>query len=171
MTPAPQSKTTARLLGSACALAMCISPVGLTLDRAGLHLGTSYVFAKDGGSDGGHGGSGSGGGDHDGGGHDGGGHDGGGGGDSGGDGGGNSGRGGNDDDGADDNGGRHGAEHVGRTGAKVEVSGRGIEVVHASGIKEEIENGRFEMKDASGRTIVERPATAADRARLAALAR
>ena len=55
-------------------------------------------------------------------------------------------------------------------GARVEINGNDIEVVHASGIKEEIENGRFEMKDASGRTIVERPATAADIARLAGFA-
>ena len=79
-------------------------------------------------------------------------------------------RGGNDDgpnhDAGDDNG-RRGAEHIGRDGTKVEINGNDIEVVHASGIKEEIENGRFEMKDASGRTIVERPATAADIARLA----
>ena len=44
-------------------------------------------------------------------------------------------------------------------------------MVHASGIKEEVENGRYELKDAAGRTIVERRATAADIARLAGLAR
>jgi hypothetical protein len=59
--------------------------------------------------------------------------------------------------------GRHGAR---RNGIKVEVSDNDIEVVHASGIKEEIENGRYELKDASGRTIVERLATTADFARL-----
>ncbi len=56
-------------------------------------------------------------------------------------------------------------------GAKVEINGNNVEVVHASGIKEEVENGRYEMKDASGRTIVERRATAADIARLAGFAR
>ena len=45
-----------------------------------------------------------------------------------------------------------------------------IEVSHPDGTREEIENGIYEMKDASGRTIVERPATAEDRARLEALA-
>ena len=56
------------------------------------------------------------------------------------------------------------------TGDKVEINGSSIEVGHADGTKEEIENGRFEMKDANGRTIVERPATEADRARLEGLA-
>lgn len=68
----------------------------------------------------------------------------------------------------DDNG-RDGAEHVGATGDKVEVRGNDIEVVHANGVKEEIENGRLEVKDADGNTIVERRATAADIARLRAL--
>ena len=66
---------------------------------------------------------------------------------------------------------QHGAEHIGRNGAKVEIRGNNVEVVHASGIKEEVENGRYELKDAAGRTIVERRATAADIARLAGLAR
>lgn len=57
------------------------------------------------------------------------------------------------------------------TGAKVEINGNNVEVVHASGIKEEIERGIYEMKDASGRTIVERRATAADIARLTGFAR
>lgn len=52
------------------------------------------------------------------------------------------------------------------TGARVEISGNDIEVVHPDGTKEEIENGRFERKDVNGRTVVERPATDADVARL-----
>ena len=39
------------------------------------------------------------------------------------------------------------------------------------GFKEEIENGRYELKDRRGRTIVERAATADDRARLFGAAR
>jgi hypothetical protein len=49
------------------------------------------------------------------------------------------------------------------------VDGDKVEVTHPDGTKEEIENGRFEMKDAQNRTIVDRPATAADRARLQGL--
>jgi hypothetical protein len=52
------------------------------------------------------------------------------------------------------------------TGDTVEVDGKNIKVTHANGMKEEIENGRFRMEDALGRTIVERAATAADMARL-----
>jgi hypothetical protein len=78
-------------------------------------------------------------------------------------------RSGDDDNGGDD--GRDGAEHVNSaTGDKVEINGSNIEVEHPDGTKEEIERGRYEMKDASGRTIVERPATDADRARLEAMA-
>jgi hypothetical protein len=159
----------ARLLISTFALALTASPA-LTL--AGGALFPGVAFAKDGSS----GSSGSG---HDGSdGHDGGsgsGHDGSGGdpdGGSGGDGDHSGPGGGGNDDGAghdanDDNR-RDAAEHAGTGGAKVEAHGDDIEVVHASGIKEEIENGRFEMKDASGRTIVERRATRADIARLRA---
>ena len=76
---------------------------------------------------------------------------------------------GDDDNGGDD--GRDGEEHVNSaTGDKVEIDGSNIEVEHPDGTKEEIERGRYEMKDASGRTIVERPATDADRARLEAMA-
>ena len=168
-----RDKTTARLLGSAFALALAASPLSLTLDRGGAHLGSHAAFAEDGG---GSGSSGSGGGDSLGG-------SGSSGGDSGSgrsgggdfgcggwataargrhDDGGGGGGGGNDDTG------QGGAEHVGSGGTRVEINGNDIEVVHSSGIKEEIENGRFEMKDASGRTIIERPATAADIARLEA---
>ncbi|QKC77192.1 hypothetical protein EB233_18180 [Mesorhizobium erdmanii] len=52
------------------------------------------------------------------------------------------------------------------TGDKVEVDGDKVEVTHPDGTKEEVENGTFEMKDATGRTIIERPATPADIARL-----
>ena len=90
------------------------------------------------------------------------------------------GRRGSDDGSGDDHGGRrggddrarnddrrNGAEHINAaTGDRVEIAGNSIEVVHPDGTKEEIENGRFEQKNAAGRTVVERPATQADAARL-----
>lgn len=51
-------------------------------------------------------------------------------------------------------------------GPSAEINGANIEVTFDSGIREEIENGIFERKDARGRTVVERRATAADRRRL-----
>lgn len=55
------------------------------------------------------------------------------------------------------------------TGDKVEVGGGKITVLHPNGMKEEVENGRFEMRDALGRTIVERKATQDDIMRLQSL--
>ncbi|MEW6633620.1 MAG: hypothetical protein AB1440_22345 [Pseudomonadota bacterium] len=55
------------------------------------------------------------------------------------------------------------------TGDKVEVVGDKITVLHPNGMKEEVENGRFEMRDALGRTIVERKATQDDIMRLQSL--
>ena len=52
----------------------------------------------------------------------------------------------------------------------MEIEGNNIEVEFPDGTKEEIEAGRFERKNALGRTIVERPATQADFARLRAFA-
>jgi hypothetical protein len=52
------------------------------------------------------------------------------------------------------------------TGNKIKVNGSNIEVVHPDGIKEEIANGHYEMNDAKGRTIIKRPVTGSDRARL-----
>ena len=77
---------------------------------------------------------------------------------------------GNDDDnGRADNRNDDRDEHVNpATGARVEIEGNNIEVEFPDGTKEEIENGRFERKNALGRTIVERPATQADFARLRA---
>ncbi len=57
-------------------------------------------------------------------------------------------------------------EFVLSDGTTVEVSGDDIEVEFANGWKEEIEDGQYEMKDPSGNTVVERPATQADRDRL-----
>ncbi|MDX8466185.1 hypothetical protein RFM26_10875 [Mesorhizobium sp. VK23B] len=62
------------------------------------------------------------------------------------------------------------ASHVNATtGDIVEIDGKKITVIHRNGMKEEIENGRFEMTDAQGRTIVERRATEKDLARLLGL--
>jgi hypothetical protein len=62
-------------------------------------------------------------------------------------------------------------EHVNpANGVRVEIEGNNIEVEFPDGTKEEIENGRFERKNALGRTIVERPATARDVSRLRAFA-
>lgn len=73
-----------------------------------------------------------------------------------------------DDDDDDDKGGDH---HVNpSTGDRVEVDGDNIQVLHPDGTKEEIDGGVYEMKDARGRTIIERRATQADIDRLAALA-
>ena len=101
------------------------------------------------------------------------------------------GRGGDDDDAHDDRGrgrGRggddgptRGAAAGGGGGApssgdglrvvKLEESAAGFEVIYSNGVKEEIENGRYEMKNAAGRTVVERRATAADLQRIRANAR
>jgi hypothetical protein len=59
---------------------------------------------------------------------------------------------------------------VGRV-VKAEVAGGNLEVTYSRGWKEEIENGRYELKDPANRTVIERPATAADRARLSAIIR
>jgi hypothetical protein len=83
------------------------------------------------------------------------------------------GRGGDDDDDdrrvrrAGDGGGLPGTGVVAGSGGalraiKVERTAGGIEVVYSNDIKEEIEAGRYELKDANGRTTVQRPATRAD---------
>ncbi|AZO08824.1 MULTISPECIES: hypothetical protein [unclassified Mesorhizobium] len=59
------------------------------------------------------------------------------------------------------------ASHVNAaTGDVVEIVGNKITVIHRNGMKEEVDNGRFEMTDALGRTIVERKATQQDLKRL-----
>ncbi|WP_345892438.1 hypothetical protein [Mesorhizobium amorphae] len=65
--------------------------------------------------------------------------------------------------------GNHGTHVNAATGDKVEVDGDKITVTHPDGMQEEIENGRFKMQDALGRTIIEREATPEDVARLQAL--
>lgn len=44
-------------------------------------------------------------------------------------------------------------------------------MTYADGWREELENGRYELKDAQNRTVVERPATQQDHDRLGAIAR
>ena len=180
------------LCGTALAALLVAAPLQFALDLGGdvLALKGKAVFARGGGDDGGSsgrggGGDSSGGGDH-------GGSSGRGGGDAGGDDhGGNSGHGGDngdDDDhggssghGSDDRGGgddqgdssgrgsgddRGGEDRTSHGDMKVESEGDKIEVTFPDGTKQEIENGRFEQKNAAGRTIVERPATRADFERL-----
>jgi hypothetical protein len=75
-----------------------------------------------------------------------------------------------DDDGHDDDFGRRDGHHIdAATGAKIEVEGGKIEIVYPDGWKEELENGIFELKDPSGRTVIERRATREDVARLRAI--
>lgn len=143
-------------LRASTALALTAAPYQLNL-HAVAKIGPAAAYAKGegggGGGEGHGGGSGSGGNSGPGG---------------GGDDGGNSGSSGHDN-GAGDNhdANDEGHEHVNpTTGDKVEADGNKVEVTHPDGTKEQVENGKFEMKDATGRTIVERPATPADIARL-----
>lgn len=53
--------------------------------------------------------------------------------------------------------------------AKVEIRGERVIISYADGFREEISRGILVLKDPQGRTIVKRPATAADKARLKAL--
>jgi hypothetical protein len=155
------------LLKTSFAIAFAIAPLHVVLSPTGADLKQASASAASGS---GHG-SGSGSGGHSSG--------------SGSGGGGNSGPGSGDDRGGDDNSGPGSGndddngraddrnddrdEHVNpATGVRVEIEGNNIEVEFPDGTKEEIENGRFERKNALGRTIVERPATQADFARLRA---
>jgi hypothetical protein len=52
------------------------------------------------------------------------------------------------------------------TGDRNGLSGRSIAIFHSNGMREEIRGGRYEMRDAGGRTIVNRPATPSDLSRL-----
>nr|WP_189502209.1 hypothetical protein [Mesorhizobium sp. M00.F.Ca.ET.216.01.1.1] len=142
-------------LRASTALALTIAPCHVAFDGAA-KIAAASAYADDGSSTGGGEGGGDGAGS--------GGDTGGGGGGGGDTGGGGGGGGGSDGNSATGNGQVNPA-----TGDRVRVHGHAIEVVHADGIREKIENGRFEMKDALGRTIVERAATAADFSRLQGL--
>jgi hypothetical protein len=84
-----------------------------------------------------------------------------------------------DDDGDDDDGDDAGNRGRGRGGSdqsdyrggilRIEVSSSGIEVRYVDGSRERIERGRYEFRDAAGRTVERRRATGADVSRLRAL--
>ena len=198
MTNRPFRMRLAVLLLAGAAIA---APLSVRLDPdAGLRLTSAMAFAKDGdrgGDDsGGRGGDDRGGDDHGGRGDDQGGrggddrggddHGGRGGDDRGGDDDGGRGR-GRDDGHADDHGGHGrgrddrpsgtagggtvGGGAAGSRPTEIERSARGIEVSYADGWREELENGRYELKDAQGRTVVERRATTEDMQRLSAFSR
>lgn len=90
-----------------------------------------------------------------------------------------------DDDDDDDNG-RRGGRNGGRDDrgtssagipakfgfvVKAEVQGNHIEIGYSDGWKEEVEDGRYELKNPANRTVVQRPATQDDINRLSATAR
>ncbi|TPI69942.1 hypothetical protein FJ423_30220 [Mesorhizobium sp. B2-8-9] len=52
------------------------------------------------------------------------------------------------------------------TGDTLSIDGDKVTVIHRNGMKEQVQNGRFEMTDAQGRTIIERQATEEDLSRL-----
>jgi hypothetical protein len=153
---ARMGRTVWLVLRASAALALIIAPFHLSTD--GVVVDKAFAKGGNGGGNGGGGGNsgGNGGGNS--------------GGNSGGNGNGNSGGKGNSNAGGNGKGNSKGnatVDHVNAvTGDTVEVDGKNIKVTHANGMKEEIENGRFRMEDALGRTIVERAATAADMARL-----
>ncbi|TGV52818.1 hypothetical protein EN784_43655 [bacterium M00.F.Ca.ET.141.01.1.1] len=149
--------------GSAALLALTIAPYGIAFHGfvPGIEAATALAGKGGGGNDGGGGGGNSGGGN---------------GGGNNGNGGGNNGNG--NGNGADNGGGNSGSgkgqsgksSHVNAiTGDEIDVDGNKITVQHPDGITEKIENGRFRMKDALDRTIIDRPATPADVSRLKAL--
>jgi hypothetical protein len=91
-----------------------------------------------------------------------------------------------DDDDDDDDHGRRGGRHGGLDDrgssstsipakfgfvVKAEVEGNHIEIGYSDGWKEEVEDGRYELKNPANRTVVQRPATQDDINRLNATAR
>ncbi|TYP65930.1 hypothetical protein A9A71_113205 [Stutzerimonas stutzeri] len=165
MTNRPFRMRLAVLLLAGAAIA---APVSVRLDPdAGLRLTSAMAFAKDGdrgGDDsGGRGGGDRGGDDH-------------------------GGRGRGRDDGHSDDHGGHGRGRddrpsgtagggtvgggaAGSRPTEIERFARGIEVSYADGWREVLENGRYELKDAQGRTVVERRATTEDMQRLSEFSR
>ncbi|WP_318013621.1 MULTISPECIES: hypothetical protein [unclassified Mesorhizobium] len=153
------------------ALALTIAPYHLDFHGSAAGIVASSAQAKPGGNSGNGGGSGNGNGGN---GNNGGGNNGNAGGNNGNAGGNNGNAGGNGNNGAGNNGKGKGANSSGKhvnatTGDRVEIDDNKIVVQHPNGFGEEIEKGRFKMTDALGRTIVERPATAADISRLKGL--
>ncbi|MBZ9806900.1 MULTISPECIES: hypothetical protein [unclassified Mesorhizobium] len=141
------------------ALALTIAPYHLDFHGSAAGIVVSSAQAKNG--NGGNGGGNGGGGNS-------------GGGNNGNAGGNNGNAGGNGNNGGGNSGKGKGASSSGKhvnatTGDRVEIDDNKIVVQHPNGFGEEIEKGRFKMTDALGRTIVERPATAADISRLKGL--
>ena len=138
------------VLRASTALVLTVAPYHLTFDGTAKIVPADVRAEDDGGESEGGSGSGSGGS-----------------GSNSGSGGGNSGSGGSGSNSGSGGGTGPGNSHVNpETGDKVSIHGSTNQVVHPDGLREKIENGRFVMKDALGRTIVERAATAADLARL-----
>lgn len=125
-----------------------ILPCKLDVTTAGLAVVETAAFAKNGNSGGGGGGNGGG--------------NGGGGG-----GGGNSGGRGSDNSGGNSSGGK---SNKSKATDSLTEDGDEIGVQHKGGISELIKKGRYIMKDARGRTIINRRATTADRERMKSLA-
>lgn len=150
--------------GGAVAALLSVSPFTAAIDaNAGLHLDPGYAMAK--GSNSGRGGGGGGDDDDDRSGRGGGGDD------------DRSGRGGGDDDDDEDRSSSDDSAFRGSRSSggairvtKIETSGNSVEIRYSDGTKEEIENGRYERKNASNRTIEERLATGADLSRLRSMA-
>lgn len=84
--------------------------------------------------------------------------------------GGHSGRGGgddhDDDHDDDDHGGRSGRGGGGSGAARIVIRGSDITVAYTDGWRESIQGGRYIMTDPRRRTVIDRPARGADRARL-----
>lgn len=84
--------------------------------------------------------------------------------------GGHSGRGGgddhDDDHDDDDHGGRSGRGGGGSGAARIVIRGSDITVAYTDGWRESIRGGRYIMTDPRRRTVIDRPARGADRARL-----
>ncbi|WP_221142542.1 hypothetical protein [Rhizobium bangladeshense] len=146
-----------RLGGSAAAaLVVAASPVTIDLGGSLRVLTVKHAQAKDGNGGGGGGGNGGG--------------NGGGSGNGGGNGGGNGNNGSGNSTGGNSKGNAgysSGAASPSASGARaIEGSDGSINVRHANGITESLRSGRYVMKDAKGRTIISRQATASDANRL-----
>ena len=135
-------------LPAVCTLAISL-PYSLETSSAGLTIVKTVAFANSGNGNGGGGGNGGTGGGN-------------GGGNGGGSGGGNGGGSSNGSDRSNSNNER--SKNSNRGNAK--ANGQDVGVRHEGGITEEIANGRYIMKDARGRTIINRRATANDRKRI-----
>jgi hypothetical protein len=128
-------------------LAATASPYRVDFQAGNLNLSTAAADAKEGGNGGGNGNGGENG--------------------NGGGGAVGNGNGGGNGAGSANGGGNENSRGAGRNGATSQgLPNANVVVRHPDGITEKIQNGRYEMQDASGRTIINRGATRADRSRL-----